>query len=357
MGGRRSKQDIINTVGTMGLKGIETSWNNSTAQEYESTAGANLSTAEVYESTAHSLFKLSFTGVTFYWAQCLIIENEDFVKRLWSAYTLGKRRVLDFDYVKEQWKSHGATEVCMMFDLLGCQGAACYQSTAAVCESTASVIRYLRTHGKTVITHSLTVGSSRNFERRKEGFWIRLCKGNNESRMVQTELYADVRITWIVNGAAFAVRSSIVISKGFKFVLPSFVILIDISRVLSRIKDVSSFLGRYCARILKVLVEAKSSTAEVYESTAHSLFKVLNAHIHYHLKELRYCAQCLIIENEDFVKRLWSAYTLGEPTEFEIQEMVNILVSGEAYFYISTAQVILSIYASLEGILSIGRLD
>ncbi|GJS81837.1 reverse transcriptase domain-containing protein [Tanacetum coccineum] len=56
---RRSKQDIINTVGTMGLKGLETSWNNSTAkvhegtdevlegtaQEYESTAGANLSTA------------------------------------------------------------------------------------------------------------------------------------------------------------------------------------------------------------------------------------------------------------------------------------------------------------------------
>ncbi|GJV42713.1 hypothetical protein Tco_1421153 [Tanacetum coccineum] len=73
MGGRRSKQDIINTVGTMGLKGLETSWNNSTAkvhkgtdevlkgtaQEYESTAGANLSTAEVYESTAHSLFKIS----------------------------------------------------------------------------------------------------------------------------------------------------------------------------------------------------------------------------------------------------------------------------------------------------------
>ncbi|GKB68269.1 hypothetical protein Tco_0929681, partial [Tanacetum coccineum] len=26
---RRSKQDIINTVGTMGLKGLETSWNNS----------------------------------------------------------------------------------------------------------------------------------------------------------------------------------------------------------------------------------------------------------------------------------------------------------------------------------------
>ncbi|GJU70758.1 hypothetical protein Tco_1262163 [Tanacetum coccineum] len=30
-----------------------------TAQEYDSTAGANLSTAEVYESTAHLLFKIS----------------------------------------------------------------------------------------------------------------------------------------------------------------------------------------------------------------------------------------------------------------------------------------------------------
>ena len=37
----------------------------------------------------------------------------------------------------------------------------------------------------------------------------------------------------------------------------------------------------------------------------------LDAHIGYHLKELHYCAQCLIIENEDFVKRLRSAYTLG----------------------------------------------
>ncbi|GKD40000.1 hypothetical protein Tco_1260207 [Tanacetum coccineum] len=64
---------------------------------------------------------------------------------------------------------------------------------------------------------------------------------------------------------------------------------------------------------------ANLSTAEVYESTAHSLFKVLNAHIRYHLKELRYCAQCLIIENEDFVKRSRDHYM--EPTEFEIQEM------------------------------------
>ncbi|GJY68139.1 hypothetical protein Tco_0471121 [Tanacetum coccineum] len=34
------------------------SFTGGTAQEYESTAGANLSTAEVYESTAHSLFKV-----------------------------------------------------------------------------------------------------------------------------------------------------------------------------------------------------------------------------------------------------------------------------------------------------------
>ncbi|GJS40188.1 hypothetical protein Tco_0565231 [Tanacetum coccineum] len=111
---RRSKQDIINTVGTMGLKGLETSWNNSTAkvhegtdevlegtaQEYESTAGANLSTAEVYESTAHSLFKLSsqqmrvliiplaevgrdnlFVLSYIIAAQCLSIGDVDFFKR------------------------------------------------------------------------------------------------------------------------------------------------------------------------------------------------------------------------------------------------------------------------------------
>ncbi|GJR74693.1 hypothetical protein Tco_0087058 [Tanacetum coccineum] len=50
---------------------------------------------------------------------------------------------------------------------------------------------------------------------------------------------------------------------------------------------------------------------------------VLNAHIRYHLKELRYCAQCLIIENEDFVKRSRDHYM--EPTEFEIQEMIKLL--------------------------------
>ncbi|GJT65681.1 hypothetical protein Tco_1017161 [Tanacetum coccineum] len=35
-----------------------------------------------------------------------------------------------------------------------------------------------------------------------------------------------------------------------------------------------------------------------------------------------------LIEDEDFVKRLSNHYK--KPTEFEIQEMVNILVSGEA---------------------------
>ncbi|GJY64918.1 hypothetical protein Tco_0466378 [Tanacetum coccineum] len=39
--------------------------------------------------------------------------------------------------------------------------------------------------------------------------------------------------------------------------------------------------------------------------------KVLNAHIRYHLKELRYCAQCLIIENEDFVKRSRIGHSYG----------------------------------------------
>ncbi|GJU37349.1 hypothetical protein Tco_1185703 [Tanacetum coccineum] len=44
--------------------------------------------------------------------------------------------------------------------------------------------------------------------------------------------------------------------------------------------------------------------------------------------ELRCSAQRLI-EDEDFVNRLRSTYTSRKPTEFEIQEMVNILVSGE----------------------------
>ncbi|GKB63779.1 hypothetical protein Tco_0919965 [Tanacetum coccineum] len=72
-------------------------------------------------------------------------------------------------------------------------------------------------------------------------------------------------------------------------------------------------------------------TAQEYESTAGanlSTAEVLNAHIRYHLKELRYCAQCLIIENEDFVKRSRDHYM--EPIEFEIQEMVNIWVRDSA---------------------------
>ncbi|GJW32786.1 hypothetical protein Tco_0052818 [Tanacetum coccineum] len=49
---------------------------------------------------------------------------------------------------------------------------------------------------------------------------------------------------------------------------------------------------RYCAQCL--IIENEDFVKEI---------AVLNAHIRYHLKELRYCAQCLIIENEDFVKR------------------------------------------------------
>ncbi|GJT30656.1 hypothetical protein Tco_0910931 [Tanacetum coccineum] len=51
MGGRRSKQDIINTVGTMGLKGLETSWNNSTAKVHEGTDEVLEGTAKVHEGT------------------------------------------------------------------------------------------------------------------------------------------------------------------------------------------------------------------------------------------------------------------------------------------------------------------
>ncbi|GJZ34111.1 hypothetical protein Tco_0579547 [Tanacetum coccineum] len=48
---RRSKQDIINTVGTMGLKDLETSWNNSTAKVHEGTDEVLEGTAQEYEST------------------------------------------------------------------------------------------------------------------------------------------------------------------------------------------------------------------------------------------------------------------------------------------------------------------
>ncbi|GKB24842.1 hypothetical protein Tco_0864243 [Tanacetum coccineum] len=84
--------------------------------------------------------------------------------------------------------------------------------------------------------------------------------------------------------------------------------------------------SRYCSKVL-LLFESTAhyaqstarceSTAVMFEDLQNQIvvifLKVLNAHIRYHLKELRYCAQCLIIENEDFVKRLWSAYTLGKP--------------------------------------------
>nr|GEW57280.1 putative ribonuclease H-like domain-containing protein [Tanacetum cinerariifolium] len=61
--------------------------------------------------------------------------------------------------------------------------------------------------------------------------------------------------------------------------------------------------------------------------------------IYYHLKELRYCAQCLIID-EDFIKRTRS--TLGEecdhfiePTELKIQEMnhFSFMLHGEYFEY------------------------
>ncbi|GJX95170.1 hypothetical protein Tco_0349756 [Tanacetum coccineum] len=65
--------------------------------------------------------------------------------------------------------------------------------------------------------------------------------------------------------------------------------------------------------------------SDILERTACFIrYRVLNAHIRYHLKELRYCAQCLIIENEDFVKRSRDHYM--EPTEFEIQEMFIFLL-------------------------------
>ncbi|GJR07808.1 hypothetical protein Tco_0790460 [Tanacetum coccineum] len=93
--------------------------------------------------------------------------------------------------------------------------------------------------------------------------------------------------------------------------------------------DLLGCQGAACctAKVHEGTDEVLEGTAQEYESTAHSLFKVLNAHIRYHLKELRYCAQCLIIENEDFVKRLCDHYI--EPTEFEIHEGKHIGFQGK----------------------------
>ncbi|GJU79512.1 hypothetical protein Tco_1281877 [Tanacetum coccineum] len=114
----------------------------------------------------------------------------------------------------------------------------------------------------------------------------------------------------------------------------------------------STSLGNMISMKNEGTAKVNEGTAEVNESTAEKIkvpllfvkvplvlsdilertacfirYRVLNAHIRYHLKELRYCAQCLIIENEDFVKRL----CLGN--------MISMKNEGTAQVHEGTAQV------------------
>ena len=54
--------------------------------------------------------------------------------------------------------------------------------------------------------------------------------------------------------------------------------------------------------------------------------------VNYHLKELRYCAQCLI-EDEDFVKRLRSTYIFGFGYKFKVTWIVQDIRHKFGLFY------------------------
>ncbi|GKB96883.1 reverse transcriptase domain-containing protein [Tanacetum coccineum] len=205
------------------------------------------------------------------------------------------------------------------------------------------VVVEFHSHGKTVITHSLTVGSSRNFERRKEGFWIRLCKGNNESRMVQTECMYDVRFTWMSRRSMLYVHQCI---KGFKFVLPSFVNSYcrrrskqDIINTVGTmgLKGLETSWNNSTAKVHEGTDEvlegtaqeyestagANLSTAEVYESTAHSLFKIsVEFHRCVFLSYLLAGGNLFVLKwcDEDLSKS-----SKGEPSSlFDFEEVMSI---------------------------------
>ena len=57
--------------------------------------------------------------------------------------------------------------------------------------------------------------------------------------------------------------------------------------------------------------------------------------VNYHLKELRYCAQCLI-EDEDFVKGSRSTYIFGLGYKFKVTWIVQDIRHkfGKFYFFI-----------------------
>ncbi|GJX68063.1 hypothetical protein Tco_0303790 [Tanacetum coccineum] len=105
-----------------------------------------------------------------------------------------------------------------------------------------------------------------------------------------------------------------------------------VSKVVETKSTDSSFSPRYLhAAILCENSSKKVTIARLCVSAAKVNKETINAATK---KVTSASAQCLI-EDEDFVKRLSSTYTSSnhykKPTDLEIQEMVNILVSWEAY--------------------------
>nr|GEZ64207.1 reverse transcriptase domain-containing protein [Tanacetum cinerariifolium] len=96
-----------------------------------------------------------------------------------------------------------------------------------------------------------------------------------------------------------------------------------------KVEEVKNFKGACSYHILKLRLDNdfKDNLFELKNDVGKDLPNLAMG-ICYHLKDLRCSAQCLI-EDEDFVNRLSNHYK--EPTEQEIQEMVNILVFEEEY--------------------------
>nr|GEY75722.1 hypothetical protein [Tanacetum cinerariifolium] len=85
---------------------------------------------------------------------------------------------------------------------------------------------------------------------------------------------------------------------GWSFFSQQFIIIYFMARFWRFIEDVITETIDY--HLFNVVVEFH----RLAESSNVYFFMILYAHIDYHLKELRYCAQCLVYRrNEDFVKR------------------------------------------------------
>ncbi|GJT64474.1 hypothetical protein Tco_1015954 [Tanacetum coccineum] len=98
----------------------------------------------------------------------------------------------------------------------------------------------------------------------------------------------------------------------FDFCVAGMIILV-LSKVLTQVSDVDRsyyWYGNLLEELVRktIIYHLFEVEVEFHRCVIYKLM-VLKAHICYHFKELRCCAQCLI-EDEDFVKRLRSTYTL-----------------------------------------------